>query len=148
MFFITISLLIAPGVFIIPHFVDVDVMATNQFYGKGIKALFPALIYAFIQTGLSEEILFRGFLMKRLSNKFGFQLGNVLQSLVFGLMHGVLFFSNIAILAVCFITIFTAIVGWLLGWMNEKEADGSIIPSWIMHGIVNFLSAIYVIFFV
>lgn len=127
---------------------DVSVLATNQFYAQGTNALIPALLFAFIQTSLAEEIFFRGFLTKRFINKFGFKVGNGLQSLLFGLMHGVLFFTSIEIVGVIAITIFTSIAGWLLGWINEKESNGSIITSWVLHGIVNYLSALYMMFII
>jgi len=70
-------------VLIIPCIVDIKILAAYQFfYGNGIKALVPAFIYSFIQTGLSEEIFFRGFLEKRLIRKFGFQIGNAMQSIL------------------------------------------------------------------
>ena len=31
-----------------------------------------------------------------------------------------------------------------MGYMNEELAQGSIIPSWLMHGISNLLSALVV----
>ena len=41
--------------------------ASSRFAGSGIYGAIAVLFYAFIQTGLSEEILFRGFLGKKLS---------------------------------------------------------------------------------
>lgn len=61
-FVFTIILLAIPSFLIIPLFVDKSTMATSQFSGQGISALFPALIYGFLQTGFSEELFFRGFL--------------------------------------------------------------------------------------
>lgn len=46
--------------------------ATTQFHGKGLSAVPSILVFAIINTSLSEEILFRGFILKRLSNVFGF----------------------------------------------------------------------------
>ena len=81
-----------------------SLLATNQFYGQGGKALIPALIYAFLQTSLSEEIFFKGFLTKRFVNKFGFQIGNGLQSLLFGLMHGAMLISSSGLLGASLVT--------------------------------------------
>ncbi|MDE6128882.1 MAG: CPBP family intramembrane metalloprotease, partial [Lachnospiraceae bacterium] len=58
--------------------------ATSEFTGLGISALLPALIYAVFNTSLPEEIFFRGFLLKRLSNKVGFRIANIIQSSIFG----------------------------------------------------------------
>lgn len=145
-FVATIICLSIPSFLIIPHFVDKSVLATAQFYGEGASALIPALIYAFLQTGLSEELFFKGFLTKRLVHKFGFQVGNGIQSLLFGLMHGIFFVSHTGILGVVIIIILTGMGGWLMGWINEKQSDGSIVSSWLLHGCVNFLASIFAMF--
>ena len=112
--------------------------AGSQFAGKGLSYIPAAVVYGFIRTGLSEEILFRGFFLKRIASKFGFVTGNIIQSLLFGLMHGVPFglASGNVLVAVIF-TLMPAAVGFYLGWVNEKKCGGSIIPSWLMHGITN-----------
>lgn len=71
-------------------------IASSQFTGLGSKGFIPALIYAFIQTALTEEIFFRGFLGKRISSKFGFIARNIIQAFLFGLLHGVMFFRCMA----------------------------------------------------
>lgn len=74
---ILITLIISAGYIfltsiIINTFMKSSDMATNQFYKKGLSVLPSILFYSVIQTALSEEILFRGFLGKRFINKFGF----------------------------------------------------------------------------
>ena len=112
--------------------------AGSQFAGKGVSFIPVTIVYGFIRTGLSEEILFRGFLLKRAANKFGFIAGNIFQSVLFGLMHGIPFgiASGNVLVAVIF-TLLPGAVGFYMGWVNEKKCDGSIIPSWLMHGITN-----------
>ena len=104
------------------------------------------LIYSFFQTGLSEEIFFRGFLTKRLINKFGFQLGNSIQGFLFGLLHGALFMMLLNPLQLIIIILITGVAGYLLGWINEKQSNGSIISSWLIHGIVNTISSTWALF--
>lgn len=146
-FVTTILFLTIPLFLLISHnFINKSGLATIQFYGQGASALFPALIYAFIQTGLSEEIFFKGFLTKRLINKFGFQIGNGVQSLLFGLMHGGMFIFSLGLLKSLVIILLTGIAGWLLGWINEKESDGSIVSSWMLHGFVNYLASLVAMF--
>ncbi len=115
--------------------------AAGTFSGMGIAGLPHAMIYAFITTALSEEILFRGFLLKRLSGKFGFPVGNLVQSILFGLLHGVMFCSLINSVKIVLITAFTGLIAWCMGYVNEKNAGGSIMPGWIIHGIANLFSA-------
>lgn len=121
-------------------------MATSQFSGQGMSELIPALIYAFLQTGFSEEMFFRGFLTKRLVHKFGFQVGNVVQGLLFGLMHGIIFISKASLFGAIIIITITGITGWLMGWINEKQSNGSIVSSWLLHGCANTLASIISMF--
>lgn len=145
-FLLTILLLSFSSFVIVPLFIDSSNLATSQFVGQGISVLIPALIYAFLQTGFSEELFFRGFLTKRLVDRLGFKFGNTVQGLIFGLMHGVMFISLTGIIGVIIIIIITAIVGWLMGWINEKQSDGSIVSSWLLHGCANTLASIISMF--
>lgn len=38
------------------------------------------------------------------------------------------------------------IVGWLMGCINEKQSDGSIISSWLLHGCANTLASLITMF--
>ncbi|MHC1684966.1 MAG: CPBP family intramembrane glutamic endopeptidase [Clostridiaceae bacterium] len=145
-FISAIILLAIPSFLIVPLFVDKSSMATSKFIGQGLTSLIPALIYAFLQTGLSEEIFFRGFLTKRLVKKFGLQIGNIVQGLLFGLMHGIMFVSMAGIMGASIITLITGLTGWLMGWINERQSEGSIISSWILHGCANTLASLVVMF--
>lgn len=116
--------------------------ASSDFNGLGIKALPAIIIYAVLNTALPEEILFRGFLLKRVSNRFGFTAGNVVQAVIFGLMHGIMFFSAVGMIKAILITLFTGIIAYLMGFTNEKKADGSILPSWCIHSIANIFSGL------
>ena len=120
--------------------------ATSLFDGMGIVALPAALVYAFINTSLSEEIFFRGFLLKRLSSRYGFQVANVVQSLIFGLAHGVMFFSMVGVFKAIVIILFTGGIAWAMGYVNEKHAGGSILPSWFIHGLANTFAACLAMF--
>lgn len=129
------------SVFILYSLKDVET-ATSDFAGLGVKAIPAIFIYAVLNTSLPEELLFRGFLLKRISNRFGLNIGNIIQSIIFGAIHGVMFFSYVGLLKAILITIFTGIVGWCMGYVNEKKAHGSILPSWCIHATANIFSAI------
>ncbi|MCR5556541.1 MAG: CPBP family intramembrane metalloprotease, partial [Butyrivibrio sp.] len=58
--------------------------------GMGISGLPSAILNSVIQTALSEEILFRGFIQKRLQNVLNFKVATIIQSLLFGFAHIVL----------------------------------------------------------
>ncbi len=117
--------------------------AGSQFAGQGMAALPAVLAFSFFRTALAEEILFRGFLLKRLQNKFVFLSANTLQAAAFGLMHGIplgLVTKSAAVFTV--LTLLPGAFGWYQGWLNERHCGGSIIPSWLLHGCINFLSGI------
>ncbi|MDR2966680.1 MAG: CPBP family intramembrane metalloprotease [Methanobacteriaceae archaeon] len=118
-------------------------LASQRFYGQGIRNIIPMLIFSFIKTGLSEEIFFRGFLGKNLSKKFGFTIGNLIQGTIFGLLHGANLYINFGAIISISVTIFTGTLGWFMGYINEKESGGSIVPSWCLHGIANTLSCLF-----
>ena len=119
---------------------------TGQLIEQGFTARTAILmvLYAAIQTSLSEEILFRGFLAKRLIAWLGFRWGNLAQALLFGSVHLLLFAGPAgqaltpARLAAVLAT--TSAVGWLLGWLNERRGNGSIVPSWLAHGLTNLIT--------
>jgi len=110
----------------------------------GLFILLPIAVYAFLQTGLSEEIFFRGFLAKRLISKFGFVAGNIVQALIFAFMHlafVILIGTELGILGNFLVFAIPMIFSWLAGYINEKIGSGSILPGWIMHGTANFITA-------
>ena len=133
---------IIPIFLVFPLLTNTTEVVTSQFAGQGVSALIPALIWSFFQTGLSEEIFFRGFVAKRLINKFGFDIGNGIQGLLFGLMHGIFLISVTGALWAVIIVTFTGVSGWLSGWINEKLSDGSIVSSWLLHGMGNIIVSI------
>jgi membrane protease YdiL (CAAX protease family) len=109
--------------------------------GVGLNSIILLLIMAIFKTSLSEEILFRGFIAKRLISLLGFQKGNILQSILFGIIHTALFAiitSNIFFLLVIFII--PSIGAYVSVYLNEKIGNGSIFPGWISHGLANILT--------
>ncbi len=129
------------GVFTLYMIRDIE-MATSEFMGLGVNAIPAIVIYAAFNTAFPEELLFRGFLLKRIANKFGFTIANLTQALLFGLLHGVMFFLLAGAIKASFITFFISVTAWFMGYVNEKFSNGSIIPSWIIHTISNLFSGI------
>ena len=133
------------SIFIFPLTRSIET-ATSAFSGMGLKALPSILIYSFLQTSLPEELLFRGFLLKRLVNHMPFVFANTIQAIAFGLLHGVLFASVVSLEVTFFIIFFTGAIAVYLGFVNEKKAGGSILTSWIIHALANILSGLVVAF--
>lgn len=116
---------------------DPSKIATADFAGKGIGALPAILAYAILGTALPEEIFFRGFLLKRLQGKLGFLGANLVQSLLFGLIHALMFIQLIGFLKTVIIFAFISLIAYVFGAINEKKAGGSILPSVFIHAFAN-----------
>ena len=114
--------------------------------GWSIQTLCVILIWAILQTSLSEEILFRGFLCKRCCNKFGEKIGNTVQAIIFGMVHTATL-PDKNILAILIVVLLTGGIGYVLGWLSLKKVEGSILYGWIIHAAVNILSPIIVFTF-
>ncbi|MFI3237549.1 MAG: CPBP family intramembrane glutamic endopeptidase [Lachnospiraceae bacterium] len=142
---ITLFVFIVLSVYLLFLLKDIQ-LATSEFDGIGITALPAAIVYSFIKTGLSEEILFRGFILKGLLNKMNFTLANAIQSILFGLLHGVMFFNFVNPIITFIIIALTGAIGWFMGYINEKKANGSILPSWIIHGLSNLFASMVAMF--
>ena len=111
--------------------------ATSNFSGLGFQALPAILIYGLFQTALSEELLFRGFLLKRLASRLSFVVANTIQAALFGLIHGLMFITILSWHQTLLIILCTGGIAAYLGFVNERKSDGSILPSWIMHALIN-----------
>ena len=140
-----IILLLIPSFVIIPIFVGSEIV-TVQFAGAGISAILPAFISAFLQSSLSEEFFFRGFLGKRFINKFGFKIGNTVQAMIFAIIQGALFTILCGIIGGLLMTLVTFLVGGILGWVAEKQSDGSILSGWLFHGSANMIVSLIAMF--
>lgn len=124
-------------------------VSANVFAGIGVAAILPAFIENFIANGVAEEILYRGFLCKRLISKVGLVKGIILQAVLFGLMHNILYILaglNVGLWYHILTFIFTGMGALLLGWLNEKIFNGSIIPGILLHGAGNFIASLLVAF--
>ena len=123
--------------------------SVNAFTGLGVAAILPAFIQNFIANGVSEELLYRGFINKRLCSKLGVWQGCIITGVLFGLMHNGLYLLAGVPVGMDYhigMFIFTGGAGILLGLLNEKLFNGSIIPSVILHGLGNFIGSMSVAF--
>lgn len=124
-------------------------VAANTFAGIGTMAILPALIENFVANGLAEEILYRGFLCKRFCEKLGTSKGIILQAVLFGLMHNIIYIIaglNVGLWYHTLTFIFAGTGALLLGYLNEKIFNGSIVPSILLHGTGNFIASMLVAF--
>lgn len=118
-----------------------SVTGTLKMMGLGMESIFTLLVIAILKTSLSEEIFFRGFVAKRLIAITNYKTGNLLQAFIFGIIHTLLFLTitdNILFLVIIFVI--PTIGAYVKVHLNEKLADGSIIPGWIAHASANLLA--------
>ena len=109
--------------------------------GFGLESSIALLLIAVIKTGLSEEIFFRGFVAKRLIAVTSFRTGNMIQAIIFGAIHTLLFLNltdNLLFLVSSFVM--PAIGAYIKVYLNEKMAGGSIVPGWIAHASSNLVA--------
>lgn len=142
---ITVNVVLVYGVLmtiLLTMYSDGITAAGSSFAGMGISALPTVFIYGFVRTGLSEEPFFRGFLLKRIRNKWSFVTGNTIQALFFGALHGIPFgFATKNLWVTIMLTLLPGALGWYQGWLNEKRCGESIVPSCLLHGMMNTLVA-------
>lgn len=147
---IAIFIIIYMVIYAIVHFTPIALItqpSAGRYAGLGAAAIIPAFLVSFLQQALAEEILFRGFIGKRLIAKLGLFSGNICQAVIFGLMHVLLSVSDEkTFLAYFIIFISISAGGWLLGFLDEKLCNGSIVPSILLHGFGNFIMVLSVAF--
>ncbi|HZG46237.1 MAG TPA: CPBP family intramembrane glutamic endopeptidase [Allosphingosinicella sp.] len=104
-------------------------------------AVVALVVTAIFKTALAEELLFRGLLGKRLIGWLGFRAGNLIQAAIFGALHSLLALTPLATgTLVVSIVLFSAALGWINGWLNERMDEGSILPGWACHASANLCS--------
>lgn len=125
----------------LPAFTQYTQPSSLKFSGLGASAVLPAFLVSFLQQGLPEEILFRGFIGKRLCAALGFSLGNTLQAAIFAALH-ILLSSNASLTAGIITFATTFVGGFMLGYLSERTFGGSILVGAFLHGLGNFISNI------
>ncbi len=120
-----------------------DMLYSKELSGQGISfnMIIIILMKAIFQTAFAEEVLFRGFIGKRIAKRFGYLFGNLTQGVLFGIPHGIFFilvYDNYIVGMTFIIT--ATIVGCLQFYLNEKMANGSIVPSLVIHMTMNIIS--------
>jgi uncharacterized protein len=103
--------------------------------GFSFFSVLGAFLYEFCYTALGEEVFFRGLVGGWLMRRFGFWVGNSLQTLIFLLVHLPILLVGLNLWP---LLIPQFLAGWLLGWLRYKS--DSILPGMVLHGLTNTLS--------
>jgi len=146
------GLTLAAGILAVPG--SIEILAgegtvtgdtVRRFGGGALVAILA--VTAVFKTSLAEEVLFRGLIGKQLIRKLGFPIGNLMQAMLFGLVHLVLLLApTVNAAMVAFAVVMTGALGWFNGWLNERLGGGSILPGWAAHASANLTTFLGVAF--
>ena len=119
--------------------------------GFGFTELLLGVIYCFIQAGGSEELLFRGIIAKRLYSLLGKFYGNIVQAIIFWIVH-LFIFRLVTGYWVSYLQLFAFItsfgIGLINGWVNFRNDGRGIFPSWLLHSSLNFITFLTLAFLI
>lgn len=116
---------------------------TGKFHLMGFNAssVIILIAIALLKTALAEEILFRGFIAKRLIALMGYKKGNFTQAFIFGIIHVVMVAAITTYIPfLILILILPGVGSYISVYLNEKVGNGSIIPGWISHALANIIA--------
>ena len=144
----------AVTVFITGVFMLAGALDTENVYNRVILLPVPALILAFTLAPLGEELFFRGFLFRKISEMFGgktanapgrnrrfskimpWAIGALASSALFALMHAA--YGSYAELAVAFAVGLALCIG--------VKKTNSLVPAVLAHAAFNFVSIFMAVF--
>lgn len=128
-------------------------LAAGSVAGK-LNAIESKVVYAVsllfsivVQTSLSEEIFFRGFVAKRMMARWGPVVGNLVHAALFAAIHIVIVILLVGAKQLLLALAIGALVGagaYALAWVMDRYAEGSIVPAWFSHAIANLASVLAV----
>ena len=92
----------------------------------------PGTAAAVVLRALAEEMLYRGFLLTLLFERFPFAVSNAIQAVVYAAFQLVLLLISPGLWPVVLAYL---VAGWLLGWLRHRS--GSIIPGTAVHMVLS-----------
>jgi uncharacterized protein len=129
-------LIIPIALYVLPDLYRHPMPGVALYYYAHLGLSVPSILSAFLNetffTALGEEAFFRGLLGGWLMRRFGFLVGNSLQTLIFLLPH-----VTVLLVAPSFwpVLVFPVLLGWVNGWLRYKS--DSIFPGMLIHAVVN-----------
>ena len=140
---LTFIIFLLVGLIIMIELPDKVNLANAKFTDFKLATILAMLLYAILQTALAEEILFRGFIAKRLQHRCGYLKANLSQAVLFGGLHGVMLLNTgTNWLFIIFIVALTSCIAFMIDEIDEKLAGGSILPGICIHSGANIVSSL------
>ena len=130
---IPVALFVLPDVY--RHPTPGDTLYYYAHLGLSALSILSAFLNETFFTALGEEAFFRGLLGGWLMRRFGFLVGNTLQTLIFLLPHVPILFVSASLWPVL---AFPVLAGWVNGWLRYKS--DSIFPGMLIHAVTNTIS--------
>ena len=135
---ISAILVVLLALFVFPNLYRHPPKSDTLYYYARLGFSFSSVLIAFVnefQTALGEESFFRGLLGGWFIRRFGFLVGNTLQTLIFLLPHLLILLAGVYLWP---LLAFPLLLGWLAGWLRYKS--DSIVPGMLIHTLGNTLS--------
>ena len=129
--------------FTIPESIKSEqLMAMSRFVGERLTAtnVLALFVFGMIETGLGEELFFRGLIAGWLGRRQKLWVTNVIQAAIFTLPHLLVLTVDMRLWPLAVLSPFVA--GLMTGWLRLES--GSIVPGWLVHGLSNVAAAIFV----
>lgn len=97
--------------------------------GLSVPNLLILFVIAIFRTALTEKMLFGGSIAKGLFDWLGFQLGDAIQSLIFGAMYLLIFIGQpFKVLLAAAVVFLPVIVDWIAGYLMSKAGTSRSCP--------------------
>jgi membrane protease YdiL (CAAX protease family) len=134
----TIGFLLVAGVLLVSYYLNITVglLSVNKFIASPTRFLID-VIFVFVFstfTSFSEELVFRGYIFEKLRMLTTPQLANIIQALLFGLIH---YPNHPGVM----IVLLTAIAGMIFGY--AYLIFGNIYVSIGMHTAIHLINLLY-----
>jgi len=102
------------------------------------ELIWASFLYAFIATGIGEELLFRGLIAGVLRRRIESEtLANLLQALIFTAPHALILIVRPDLWSVLLVI---PVLALILGWLRFRSK--SVLPSALVHSLGNFAVAL------
>ena len=141
-YLLLVPVLAVPIVNVLIYYAGNTGAQANEVSAEAWHAMLNYILYIInlMYMAFGEEIFFRGFLLSRISGKFGAWTGIILSAAVFGMMHIINIFAGASVKYIIMQSVYAAAAGFMFG--SVKFFTGSILLPVIIHIAANVIDGI------